>query len=167
MVPPDDVVRFTFNQDLIDQVSDYDVIMAYEVLMRRLPENSAVIKLKQRLRMDEMLMSFFTSDEFREGIIEKLRNADAGELSAVPARRQVDWLTSCFTFAPGVRATLHEAGSWEIFFRRLLAAGGLVIPGPGLEPPSSAQSANPDVAAMLQQVIDLVSEIKRLVSPAA
>jgi hypothetical protein len=167
MVPPDDVLRFTFNQDLIDQVTDYDVIMAYEVLMRRLPENSGVIKLKQRLRMDEMLMSFFTSDEFREGIIGKLRKTNPSELSGVPARRQLDWLTSCFSFNPLVRAGLYEAGNWGIFFRRLLAAGGLLIPGPGLELANPAQRSDPDVAVMLQQVIDLVTDIKRLVAPAS
>jgi ADP-heptose:LPS heptosyltransferase/GT2 family glycosyltransferase len=123
--------------------TDLDVLMGYQLLLGRDPENSAVIADAKNSPVGAFIRALLLSAEFQSGVVEKLQAGGSlpHELgSDAPAARQRDWLLRHLTVPSYAETMLRTAPTWRDFMRVLLSV-------PGMPRPDAAAAPAPDAKA--------------------
>jgi ADP-heptose:LPS heptosyltransferase/GT2 family glycosyltransferase len=108
--------------------TDLDVLMGYQLLLGRDPENSAVIADAKNSPVRAFIKALLISDEFQSGVAAKLEAGAAlpHELgSNAPSERQRDWLLRHLSVPLYAETMLRSAPSWRDFTRVLLRVPGM------------------------------------------
>ncbi len=116
--------EFEFDDNLV--VTEKDVIMGYEIFLRRLPESSWVIEMKLNRSPWSVLDEFLTSSEFYGLVLKGLGSGQPlphERFKRSPSAKQLEWLKSFIRFDADEWKSLEQSATWEQFFRRLLGIG--------------------------------------------
>jgi ADP-heptose:LPS heptosyltransferase/GT2 family glycosyltransferase len=127
--------------------TDLDVLMGYQILLGRDPENSFVIADAKSSPVGAFIRALVSSGEFQSSVLDRLESGRPlpHEAAAIaPTRHQLDWLFRIITAPSYAETMLRSAPSWRDFLRVFLA-----IPGVPLPPARAAAkpAADPDIAA--------------------
>lgn len=120
--------EFEFDSTAHDMVTDYDVVMAYEVFLGRHPESSSAIDYHKSATFSEMIAGFLASREFEDNVYNPLkfsRPVMRGDYKRPPSEDQLSWLLHYIVFSDKQKQALRSAESWSEFFKYFLAFGGL------------------------------------------
>jgi hypothetical protein len=63
---------FSLSEAAYQQGSDYDIVMLYQVLLGRNPENSQVIQDHRKAPLNAALKTFISSPEFRDSVLDPI-----------------------------------------------------------------------------------------------
>jgi hypothetical protein len=128
---------FSLSEASYQRGSDYDIVMLYQVLLGRNPENSQVIQDHRTNPFNLALQTFISSPEFRESVLDPiaagapLRRHD---IVPRPTAEQLNWLFGRTVLDDGQKAALRDAANWEQFFRYLSSLDGFLEPLPAPPP---------------------------------
>lgn len=124
-----------FNHSADRACTAADVMMGYEVLLGRKPENTAVVEEAMATRVCDFIVGVASSDEFHEEVMVALGNdrppPHAAE-SRAPSDAQKDWLLRQLSIPPQSEALLRAQNNWAEWLSILLA-----LPGFPIEPQTS------------------------------
>ncbi len=120
--------------------TDLDVLMGYQLLLGRDPENSAVIADAKTSPVGAFIRALLGSEEFQAGVAAKLQAGGAipHELgSNAPSERQRGWLRRHLSVPKDAETMLRTAPTWRDFMRVLLSIPGMPKPGAAVKEASS------------------------------
>jgi ADP-heptose:LPS heptosyltransferase/GT2 family glycosyltransferase len=127
--------------------TDLDVLMGYQILLGRDPENSFVIADAKSSPVGAFIRALVSSGEFQSSVLDRL---DSGrplphEAAAIaPTRHQLDWLFRIITTPSYAETMLRSAPTWRDFLRVFLAIPGVPLPPARA---AAAKPAEPSIAA--------------------
>jgi ADP-heptose:LPS heptosyltransferase/GT2 family glycosyltransferase len=111
--------------------TDFDVLMGYQLLLGRDPENSFVIADAKSSPVGAFIRALISSGEFQSSVIDRLESGRPmpHETAAIaPSRQQLDWLFRFITVPTYAETMLRSAPTWRHFLRVLLAVPGIPLP---------------------------------------
>lgn len=135
---------FTLAESAFERGSEYDVVMLYQVLLGRNPENSAVIQNHRTAPLSAAFHTFVSSPEFRDKVMDPvLAGAPmrSHDMNPRPSEDQLAWLFTRTVLDEGQKRKLRDAEDWEQFFAHLLNWRGFLDPPPA--PPRHPPRAVP------------------------
>jgi hypothetical protein len=144
--PPAPALGFTAAADAGG--TDLDVLMGYQILLGRDPENSFVIADAKSSPVGAFIRALVSSGEFQSSVLDRL---DSGrplphEAAAIaPTRHQLDWLFRIITTPSYAETMLRSAPTWRDFLRVFLAIPGVPLPPARA---AAAKPAEPSIAAV-------------------
>jgi hypothetical protein len=124
---------FSLSEAAYQKGSDYDIVMLYQVLLGRNPENSQVIQDHRASTFNVALQTFVSSPEFREGVLDPIsRGAPVRRHDIVPrpSPEQLNWLFGRAVLDESQKTALRQAANWEQFFGYLCSLDGFLEPLP-------------------------------------
>jgi len=144
--------------------TDHDVLMCYELLLGRDPENSFVIQESKTQPVRRVMEAFLRSDEFANNVAGPFRRGARiahDSLSRGPNAEQIAWLTMMLRLPDKLVMSLRDACDWKTLFEPLSETLGLLVcPAPITSPPddplAALQARVDQLQAMLQQVNDAI-----------
>jgi hypothetical protein len=165
--------RFTFAPGTTGTLTDYDVVMAYEILLGRHPENAEAIRYHKGTSFERMISGFLASSEFDEKVIRPLKDdrpVMRGDFRRPPSPDQFSWIFQCIVFSDPQKELLRSATSWGAFFTAFLRLGGIEV-DPDAErtsaTPASTATSSADrphvsdtVLSRLNQIREMLAEIE-------
>jgi hypothetical protein len=134
---------FSLSEAAYQKGSDYDIVMLYQVLLGRNPENSQVIQDHRSNTFNVALQTFVSSPEFRESVLDPIsRGAPVRRHDIVPrpSAEQLNWLFGRTVLDESQKNALRQAANWEQFFGYLCSLDGFLEPLPA-PPPRPAPAA--------------------------
>jgi len=111
--------------------TDFDVLMGYQLLLGRDPENSFVIADAKTSPVGAFIRALISSGEFQSSVIDRLESGRPmpHETAAIaPTPQQRDWLFRFVTVPSYAETMLRSAPTWRDFLRVLLAVPGIPLP---------------------------------------
>jgi ADP-heptose:LPS heptosyltransferase/GT2 family glycosyltransferase len=121
--------------------TDLDVLMGYQIILGRDPENSFVIADAKSSPVGAFIRAFVSSGEFQSSVQDRLesgRPLPHETASIAPSRQQLDWLFRFITVPSYAETMLRSAPTWRDFLRVFLAVPGVPLP------PARTAAAKPD-----------------------
>ncbi len=121
--------------------TDLDVLMGYQIILGRDPENSFVIADAKSSPVGAFIRAFVSSGEFQSSVMDRLesgRPLPHETASIAPSRQQLDWLFRFITVPSYAETMLRSAPTWRDFLRVFLAVPGVPLP------PARAAAAKQD-----------------------
>jgi hypothetical protein len=105
------------------------VLMLYQTLLGRDPENSFVIEEARTQPLRALFRGFVESSEFTDAVIRPIR--DGGRLrhdlaAPGPTRQQRDWIASLLVLDPHDENAIRSATTWRGFFEALMRTPGFL-----------------------------------------
>ena len=183
---------FTLSESAYERGTEYDVVMLYQVLLGRNPENSTVIQNHRSQPLNATLHLFVSSDEFRTSVLTPIQTGGTvirHDMGPRPSDDQLAWLFGRSVLDEGQKKTLREAPNWEQFFGYLCSLEGfleqppapplravrtpvpfkpnarpLIIPPPPISPPPATPPgpSNAELMARLAAMEAMLADILRL-----
>lgn len=135
---------FTLSESAFERGTEYDVVMLYQVMLGRNPENSTVIQNHRTQPLSAALHTFVSSPEFIDGVREPVMAGAKVRGHAIvprPSEDQLNWLFSRTVLDEGQKRKLRDAEDWEQFFGHLVTWRGFLDPPPA--PPRHPPRAVP------------------------
>jgi ADP-heptose:LPS heptosyltransferase/GT2 family glycosyltransferase len=140
-LPPAEPAGIGYTRAADSGGTDLDVLMGYQVLLGRDPENSFVIADAKSSPVGAFIRALISSGEFQSSVLDRLESGRPlpHETAAIaPSRAQLDWLFRFVTVPIYVETMLRSAPSWRDFLRVFRA-----VPGMPLPPVRAAAAAKP------------------------
>jgi hypothetical protein len=154
---------FALSESAYQQGSDYDIVMLYQVLLGRNPENSAVIQDHRANGFNKALETFVSSQEFRDSVLDPVRRGAPvrrHDQLPRPSADQLNWLFSRAILDEGQKTILRQSANWEQFFQFLCSLDGFLEPAAAPPPPPPEVASRP-----MQRPKPLPSPPKHVVLP--
>ena len=126
--PPPEPAVLGFTEAAKAGGTDFDVLMGYQLLLGRDPENSFVIADAKTSPVGAFIRALLGSGEFQSAVVEPIRSGRRlphEAASAAPSKRQRDWLFRHISLPPDAEIMLRTAPSWRDWMRVLLSVPGM------------------------------------------
>ncbi len=123
--------------------TDLDVLMGYQLLLGRDPENSFVIADAKTSPVGSFLRALMASGEFQSAVLDRLssnRKLPHEDASLAPSREQLEWLFRLVLVPADREQLLRGAPDWRSWLRALVET-------PGFPNPPSRDVGGPDLDA--------------------
>jgi hypothetical protein len=143
------VPAFAFRPAAGNALTDYDVVMAFELFLGRNPESAAAIDYHKAQSFPSMMAGCLASPEFAETVTRPLRagvKVRRGDYRGKPSVEQLAWLARYIVLDTAQVDSLETAPDWAGFFQALHAIGGVDLTQSG------AVAAEDGVDAILERV---------------
>jgi hypothetical protein len=140
---------FAFRPAAGNALTDYDVVMAFELFLGRNPESAAVIDYHKAKSFPSMVAGCLGSPEFAETVVRPLRagvKVRRGDYRGKPSVEQLAWLARYIVLDSAQLDSLEQAPDWAGFFQALHAIGGVDLAG------SAPVAAEDGVDGILERV---------------
>ena len=95
---------------------DYDVLMCYQIVLGRNPENSFVIEEAKTQSIATMMCAFLHSREFAGAVLARMREGGRlphADLSSAPSAQQITWLAAQLVLDEAQQAQVRGVRTWE------------------------------------------------------
>ncbi len=119
---------FAFRPAAGNALTDYDVVMAFEIFLGRNPESAAVIDYHKAKTFPGMMAGCLGSREFTETVVRPMRTGvklRRGDYRGKPSVEQLAWLARYIVLDTAQLDSLEQAPDWAGFFQALHAIGGV------------------------------------------
>jgi ADP-heptose:LPS heptosyltransferase/GT2 family glycosyltransferase len=130
--------------------TDLDVLLGYQILLGRDPENSFVIADAKSSPVGAFIRALVSSGEFQSSVLDRMesgRPLPHETATIAPTRQHLDWLFRFVTVPSYAETMLRSAPTWRHFLRVFLAVPGVPLPparaaAPQAEPQPEAAVAD-------------------------
>ena len=163
---------FALSESAYQRGSDYDIVMLYQMLLGRNPENSQVIQDHRANPLNQALHTFLGSPEFRESVLDPITNGGAvrrHDIVPRPSSEQLNWLFSRTVLDETQKTALRQAANWEQFFQYLCSLDGFLeqLPPPPPRPARPPVQLKPVTRAPAPIVVQQPAPVPAAAPPPA
>ena len=157
---------FAFRPAAGNALTDYDVVMAFELFLGRNPESAAVIDFHRAKSFPSMMAGCLGSPEFTDTVVRPLRagvKVRRGDYRGKPSVEQLAWLARYIVLDTAQIDSLEQAPDWAGFFQALHAIGGVdLAQGAAVAAEDGVDAVLERVARMKVMLADLEEAVGKL-----